>query len=143
LIEQEWREPITMDTFKTYQYIANFYYNTPHQYMSFIEALKHMVEHNIWNITYTLSHLQVQVTAWPHCKSTLEHEWTCYYCISPCTKIETHNKDVCNTFISISFPPTKMTFLWIHVTQYPMSSLETMLINTPNLEYRMVVSPTT
>ena len=50
-----------MDTFKNYQYIAYFNHNNPHQYISLNEILKHATKHNNWNITHTLSHLQVQV----------------------------------------------------------------------------------
>lgn len=63
LIEQERKEPIIMDTFKTYQSIAYFYYSNPHHYMSLTELLKHMVEHNTWNTIHALLHLQVQGAA--------------------------------------------------------------------------------
>ena len=52
LIEQEWREPITMSTFKNYQCITNFNYKNPYKYMSLTRILKHVIEHNTWNITH-------------------------------------------------------------------------------------------
>ena len=82
----------TINNFMNYQYIVYFYYSNPHQYMSLTEILKYAVEHNTWNISHTLSHLQVQLTPWPHYRSTLEYEWTCYYYNPPCTKIYTCNK---------------------------------------------------
>lgn len=39
------------------------FFNNPHQYMVLTEILKHAVEHNTWNITHTLLHMQVQVAA--------------------------------------------------------------------------------
>ena len=63
-----------MDAFKNYQSIVGFYHNNPHQYMVLIEIIKHVVEHNTWNITHTLPHLQVQIATWSHYRSTLECE---------------------------------------------------------------------
>ena len=40
-MKQEWKGPITMDHVEYFQYIADFYYNNPNQYMSFIDILIH------------------------------------------------------------------------------------------------------
>jgi hypothetical protein len=62
LIKQKWCEPITMVLkFKNISPLLIF---IPHQYMSFTLILKHAVEHNTWNITHTLQHLQVQLAKW-------------------------------------------------------------------------------
>ena len=50
-----------MDIFKNNQFIVDFYYNNPHQCMLLTEILNHAVEHNTWNITRALLHLQVEV----------------------------------------------------------------------------------
>lgn len=50
-----------MEACKSNQSIVGLYYSKPHQYMSLIEILKHAVEHNIWNIMYTLRHVQIQI----------------------------------------------------------------------------------
>ena len=54
--------------------------------MSLTEILKRSVEYNSWNVTHALQHMQVQVAAWPRCRSTLEREWLCHFCSTPCTK---------------------------------------------------------
>ena len=45
------------------RFIAEIYYKNPNQYTSFTNILKHAAQHNTWNITHTLQHLQVQVVA--------------------------------------------------------------------------------
>ena len=38
-------------------------YNKTHQYMSFVDILRHHAQQNMQNITYTLHHWQIQVVA--------------------------------------------------------------------------------
>lgn len=46
--------------------------NNPHQYMSFTDILKHVVEHNIWDITHNILQCQqVQVIVCSCCWCTL------------------------------------------------------------------------
>ena len=47
LIEQEWRKPITMDTFKNYQSIVDYYYNNPHMGGGTSKILENYVRENI------------------------------------------------------------------------------------------------
>ena len=55
-----------MDRLKHFQSSADFYYNNPNQYMSFIDILVHVVLTNTCTTTHTLQYQQVQVVAWPH-----------------------------------------------------------------------------
>ena len=62
-MKHKWKGPIAIDHLKHFQFITNFYYNNPNQYMSFIDILIYVVTTNTYTTTYILQHQQVQVGA--------------------------------------------------------------------------------
>ena len=100
--------------------------------MSITNILKHVAQHNTWNITHSQEHLQVQVATWPHCRCRLEHERTCHCRIHLAQKYKHIKK--CLHF-PLFFDAWKYIFvtsghvqyhMFPIVTWYAMLSLETM-----------------
>ena len=75
-----------MDTSSNLKPILEFYHKNPHQYMSLLDIVEHVVEPNTWSDTHTPQHQQVQVVIWPHYRQTLESEFVIVL-IPPCIEI--------------------------------------------------------
>ena len=55
-MKYKWNGPIAVDQLKHFQSIADFHYNNPNQYMSFIDILIHVATTNTCTNIHTLQY---------------------------------------------------------------------------------------